>query len=41
LELRIEAVMNVLTYIDQRSHNAHAALSFDEYQIIMVSKGMG
>ncbi|KAJ9519932.1 hypothetical protein QJQ45_014655 [Haematococcus lacustris] len=32
---RIEAVESVLQYIDSRSHDAHAELTFDEYQIVL------
>lgn len=33
LEKRIEAVHSVLQYLDARSHDAHAALTFEEYEV--------
>ncbi len=33
LEQRAEAVESVLHYIETRSHDAHAALTFEEYQV--------
>ena len=33
LERRIEAVQSVLQYLDARSHDAHAGLSFEEYEV--------
>ncbi|KAL6764455.1 hypothetical protein V8C86DRAFT_2476205 [Haematococcus lacustris] len=32
---RVEAVESVLQYIDARSHDAHAELTFEEYQIVL------
>jgi len=33
LERRVDAVQSVLQYLDTRSHDAHAALSFEEYEV--------
>ena len=37
LEQRAQAIQSVLQYLDLRSHDAHAALTFEEYEVVLTA----